>query len=368
MMCKNRAMHRVVVLALDGVIPFELSLPSRLFGSATDADDRPLYEVVTCSLDGRPVRTAADFSITVERDTTALAEADTVVIPAAEEFTGIVDRHALPRGVAEALTGLRPETRIVGICVATFPLAAAGLLDGLPATTHWRHAEHFARHYPQIRLLPDVLYVDTGRILTSAGAAAGIDLLLHVIREDHGSTVANQVARRCVVPPQREGGQAQYIERPVPKATDTGTSATRAWALDRLHEPLQLTDLARHAGMSLRTFTRRFRAEVGVSPGQWLIRQRVDLARQLLESSDLPVGRIAQRAGFGTDASLRQHLNAAIGVSPGTYRRTFRGPDLPPEALPPEAAPPDVRPPEALPSGVRPPETRQPDAVASGVS
>ena len=316
--------HRVVVLALDGVIPFELSLASRLFGAATDPEGRPLYEVVTCSLDGRPVRTSADFSITIGHDSSALATADTVVIPSAEEFAEITGPDALPHRVTEALTTVRPATRIVGICIATFVLAAAGLLDGRAAATHWFHSARFRRLYPGIELAPDVLFVDTGRILTSAGAAAGIDLLLHVIRKDHGSTVANHVARRCVVPPQREGGQAQYVERPVPESSDSGTSATRAWALDRLHEPLQLEDLARHADMSRRTFTRRFRAEVGLSPGQWLTQQRVELARLLLESSDLPVSRVAERAGFGTDAALRQNLHAAIGVSPGAYRRTFR--------------------------------------------
>ncbi|QMU74215.1 helix-turn-helix domain-containing protein [Streptacidiphilus sp. P02-A3a] len=317
-------MHRVVVLALDGVIPFELSLASRLLGTAEDADGRPLYEVVTCSVDGKPVRTGADFAITVERDASALAEADTVVIPASESFADIVDRDALPRRTAEALALIRPEARIVGICIATFLLAAADLLDGRTAATHWFHAARFQRSYPQVELAPDVLFVDSGRVLTSAGAASGIDLLLHLIRSDHGSAVANHVARRCVVPPQREGGQAQYVERPLPQRSDAGTSATRAWVLDRLHEPLQLADLADHAGMSRRTFTRRFRAEVGLSPGQWLTQQRVDLARQLLESSDLPVNRIAERVGFAAGATLRQHLHAAIGVSPGAYRRTFR--------------------------------------------
>ncbi|MER5863349.1 helix-turn-helix domain-containing protein [Kitasatospora sp. NPDC002040] len=318
------SVHRVVVLALDGVIPFELSLASRLFGVATDSDGRRLYEVVTCSLDGRPVRTAADFSITVERDASALADADTVVVPPAEEFTAITGPDVLPRRLAEALGLIRPGTRIVGICVTTFLLAAAGLLEGRAAATHWHHSDHFRRQYPGIALAPDVLFVDSGRVLTSAGAAAGIDLILHVIRKDHGSAVANHVARRCVVPPQREGGQAQYVEQPVPQSSGTGTASTRAWALDRLHEPLQLADLARHADMSRRTFTRRFRAEVGLSPGQWLTQQRVELARQLLESSELPVTRIAERVGFGTDATLRQNLHAAIGVSPGAYRRTFR--------------------------------------------
>ncbi|MFE5330318.1 GlxA family transcriptional regulator [Embleya sp. NPDC056575] len=316
--------HRVVVLAVDGVIPFELSLAARLFGAATDAANRPLYDVVTCSIDGRPVRTAADFAITVEHDAAVLASAGTVVIPASERFAEIVDGAAMPAPLTHALRLIPLDARIVSICIATYVLAAAGLLDGHPATTHWRHAERLGHLYPRVDVTSDVLYVDAGRVLTSAGAASGIDLLMHLIRVDHGSAVANLVARRCVVPPQREGGQAQYVERPVPPTADTGTSATRAWALERLHEPLSLEDLARHAGMSRRTFTRRFRAEVGQSPGQWLTRQRVDLARELLETSDLPVSRIAERAGFGTDVSLRQHLHTAIGVSPGTYRRTFR--------------------------------------------
>jgi transcriptional regulator GlxA family with amidase domain len=317
--------QRVAVLALDEVIPFELSLASRFLGAALDGDGRPLYSVVTCSLDGRPVRTAADFAISVEHDASALADADIVVIPAARTFTAIIDRSTLPAGVTEALAGVRADTRIVGICIATFVLAAVGLLDGKTATTHWRHAPRFQRAFPGVDLAPDVLFVDTGRVLTSAGAAAGIDLLLHLIRQDHGSAVANHVARRCVVQAQREGGQAQYVERPVPEQSDAGTAATRAWALERLQDPLQLADLAQHAGMSRRNFTRRFRAETGLSPAQWLTQQRLDLARHLLESSDLTVARIAERTGFGSDVTLRQHLRAAIGVSPGAYRRTFRG-------------------------------------------
>ncbi|MEV4744221.1 helix-turn-helix domain-containing protein [Streptomyces sp. NPDC049555] len=318
-------MHRVVVLALDGVIPFELSLPGRLFGVARDAAGRPLYEVLTCSLDGGPVRTASDYTINVGHAAAdVLPGADTVVVPGAEEFTEITHRAALPEPVAEAMALIRPDARIVGICVSTFLLAALGLLEDRPAATHWFHAEHFRRHYPRVDLDADVLFVDADRVLTSAGAASGIDLILHLIRKDHGSAVANMVARLCVIPPQREGGQAQYVERPVPAGTTASTSATRAWALERLHEPLQLADLARHAGMSRRTFTRRFRAEVGMSPGQWLVQQRTDLARHLLETSDLPVGRIAERTGFGTDATLRHHLHATIGVSPGAYRRTFR--------------------------------------------
>jgi transcriptional regulator GlxA family with amidase domain len=317
-------MQRVAVLATEGVIPFELSIPSRIFRAAFDEDRKPRYEVVTCTPDGRPVRTAVDFTIAVEHDASVLATADTVVIPAAESFGEITGPGDVPSDLAAALEMIRPDARIVSICLASYVLAAAGLLDGLRATTHWKHAERFQRLFPLVEVDPDVLFVDSGRILTSAGAAAGVDLCLHLVRKDHGSGVANQVARRCVVPPWRDGGQAQYIERPVPAPADTGTAATQAWALRHLDRPLQLEDLAAHAGMSRRTFTRRFRAEVGESPGQWLTRQRLDLARHLLEHSDLPVERIAARAGFGTATSLRQHLHSAIGVSPNAYRRTFR--------------------------------------------
>lgn len=173
-----------------------------------------------------------------------------------------------------------------------------------------------------------MLFVDDGDVLSSAGVAAGVDLCLHIIRHDHGSAVANRVARYCVAPPWRDGGQAQYIERPTPPASTAATAATRAWALQRLEHPLPLTELAGHAQMSVRTFSRRFRQEVGMSPGDWLIRQRVEFARHLLEASDLPIDQIAWRAGFGTSASLRQHLRAAIGVPPLAYRRTFRAAEV----------------------------------------
>ncbi|MFG6200753.1 GlxA family transcriptional regulator [Nonomuraea sp. JJY05] len=316
-------MHRVAVLAVDGVIPFELSVPSRIFLVAQGAGGEPLYDVVTCTVDGRPVATAADYSIAVEHDASVLADADTVVVPAAEWYAGLTGADSLPAGLAAALARIRPGTRIVSICIGTYVLAAAGLLDGRPATTHWRHAERFAAAFPKVRLDADVLFVDDGDVLTSAGASAGVDLCLHLVRRDHGSRVANQVARACVVPPWRDGGQAQYVEHPVPEPSSVGTAPTRAWALGRLGTPLRLDDLADHAGMSRRTFTRHFRQEVGLSPGQWLTQQRIALARHLLESTDLPVDRIADRAGFGTAASFRQHLQTAVGVSPHAYRRTF---------------------------------------------
>ncbi|ALV31718.1 helix-turn-helix domain-containing protein [Streptomyces sp. CdTB01] len=315
-MQREQRVERVVVLALDGVYPFELGIPSRIFGAA---DGR--YEVLTCSVDGRPVRSCADFTIGVEHGPEILATADTVVVAS---MTPSHIPAELPAEVSDALARIRPDARIVSICTAAFVLAAAGLLDGRKATTHWQVTDAFRRRYPHVDLDPDVLFVADGRILTSAGAASGVDVCLHIVRTDHGSELANAVARRCVVPPFRDGGQAQYIEQPVPENADAGTAATRAWALERLGEPLTLSDLAGHARMSLRTFARRFNDEVGMSPGRWIVQQRVARARHLLESSDLSVDQIAGHVGFATGASLRQHLHAAIGVSPQTYRRTFR--------------------------------------------
>ncbi|MFI9724293.1 GlxA family transcriptional regulator [Streptomyces sp. NPDC052396] len=317
-------MHHVGVLALDGVFPFELGIPARIFGAARDQEGRPLYTVTTCSLDGGPVRSEADYDLAVSHDATLLGTVDTVVIPPSRALGPIREEGRLPDALREALAAIRPGTRIVGICTATYVLAAAGLLDHRPATTHWREADRLQRMFTTTRIDPDVLFVDDGDILTSAGVAAGIDLCLHLVRRDHGSRIANDVARSCIVPPWRDGGQAQYIQRPVPGPTASGTAAAQAWAMERLAEPLTLADLAAHAHMSVRTFSRRFREETGTTPSQWLVRQRVDLARNYLETTDWPVDLVAARSGLGTGASLRQHLHAAIGVSPQHYRRTFR--------------------------------------------
>ncbi|AZM53872.1 AraC family transcriptional regulator [Streptomyces sp. WAC 01529] len=317
--------HRVVVLALDGVIPFELGIPQRIFGLARDAEARPLYEVVTCSVrPPGPVRSDADFAILVEHGPEALATADTVVVPASYELGPVYEEGRLTGELAAALSRVRPGTRMVSICTGGYVLAAAGLLDGRPATTHWASAAHFQELFPRIRVDADVLFIDDGDVLTSAGVAAGVDLCVHLVRRDHGTAVANDVARRTVVPPHRDGGQAQYIQRPVPEPQLATTRVARAWALARLDQPLQLRDMAAQEAMSVRTFTRRFREEVGVSAGQWLTQQRVDRARHLLESSDLSVDQVAREAGFGTAQSMRQHLQAALGVTPTTYRRTFR--------------------------------------------
>ncbi|MEV7402113.1 helix-turn-helix domain-containing protein [Streptomyces sp. NPDC091267] len=322
--------HRVVVLALDGLLPFELGIPQRIFGLSRAAEPSgrrgpKLYEVVTCSVrPPGPVRTDADFTITVEHGPEILATADTVVIPASYELGPVHTEGRLTDELVAALAYIRPGTRMVSICTGSYVLAAAGYLDGRPATTHWASADHFQELFPAVRVDPDVLFIDDGDVLTSAGVAAGIDLCLHIVRRDHGTAVANDVARRTVVPPHRDGGQAQYIQRPVPDAQLAGTTTARAWALGRLERPILLRDMAQQESMSVRTFTRRFREEVGVSPVQWLTQQRVELARRLLESTDLSIDRVARDAGFGTPTSLRQHLQAALGVSPTVYRRTFR--------------------------------------------
>ncbi|MGA5818349.1 GlxA family transcriptional regulator [Kitasatospora sp. NPDC094028] len=317
--------HLVAVLALDGVIAFELGIPARIFGTAKDPDGNRLYRVATCTLDGGPVATSADFRIAVDHGPELLERADTVVIPAsADSSPDAVDAAFTPE-LAAALARIRPGARLMSICTGSFLLAAAGLLDGRPATTHWRYTERFAQLFPRVLLDPDVLYTDDGDVLTSGGVAAGVDLCLHVVRRDHGSAVANAVARNCLVPPWREGGQKQYVEAPSPPAaTGQGTSAVRAWALEHLDRPLALRQLADRAGMSVRTFTRRFREETGSSPGQWITVQRAERARQLLERTDLSIDQVARESGFGTAASLRLQLRGRLDVAPSAYRRTFR--------------------------------------------
>jgi transcriptional regulator GlxA family with amidase domain len=317
--------HRIVVLALDGLLPFELGIPHRIFGRPKDAEGRYLYEVVTCSIrPPGPVETDADFAVHVPNGPETLATADTVIVPASYELGPVYEEGRLTDELAAALARIRSGTRLASICTGVYVLAAAGRLDGRPATTHWADADRFQRMFPRVRVDADVLFIDDGDVLTSAGVAAGIDLCLHMLRRDHGTAVANEVARRTVVPPHRAGGQAQYIHRPVPDPQLATTTAARAWALGRLHEPIQLRDMAEQEAMSVRTFTRRFREEVGISPGQWLTQQRVERARHLLESTDLSVDQVARDAGFGTAQSMRQHLQQALGVTPTAYRRTFR--------------------------------------------
>jgi transcriptional regulator GlxA family with amidase domain len=315
--------HRVVVLALDMVVGYDMTIPPQILREATDNDGEPLYDVRICGLDLSPIRVGSGFTMVPDHDASILAEADTVIIPGTR-VEGPRRHGVLPPEIGDALATVPAHARLMSICTGAFVLGAAGVLDRRPATTHWAYAEDFRKLYPNVLLDEDVLFVDDGDVLTSAGLGAGVDLCLHLIRRDHGTEVANRAARYCVVPPWREGGQSQYIDRHVPDPGTDGTAPTRAWALRQLDAPLDLAALAEHARMSVRTFSRRFRAETGMSPGSWLTQQRVEHARHLLESTDLPVDAVAARAGLGTGASLRQHMRAALGVSPLAYRKTFR--------------------------------------------
>ncbi len=317
------SVHRVAVLALDCVIGYDMAIPPQILREATDRNGEPLYEVRICGLDRSPIRVGSGFTMVPDHDASILAEADTVIIPGTW-VEGPRKLGVLPSNIEKVLATVPSHARIMSICTGAFVLGAAGILDGRPATTHWAHADEFRALYPKVLLNENVLFVDDGDVLTSAGLGAGVDLCLHVIRRDHGTEVANRAARYCVVPPWREGGQSQYIDRHVPEPGSEGTAPTRAWALRRLHTALDLTALAEHARMSVRTFSRRFRAETGMSPGNWLTRQRIEHARRLLETTGLPVDAVAEQAGLGTGASLRQHMRAELGVSPLAYRKTFR--------------------------------------------
>jgi AraC family transcriptional activator FtrA len=313
--------HRVVTLVPTGVVPFDLGIPAQVFGSP-EWDGRYGFRLAAAA--AGPVPTNAGFPVVVDDGPDALADADTVIVPGYEP----VDDP--PAEVRDALAAAaRRGARVVSICTGAFALAAAGLLDGRRATTHWLHAAELARRFPRVTVDPDVLYVDEGSVLTSAGMAAGVDLCLHLVRRDHGARVAAGIARRMVVPAHREGGQAQYIRRPVPQAGE-GLAATCAWALGRLAEPLTVADLARHAGWSPRTLARRFADQVGTTPVRWLVAQRVLEARRLLETTEEPVDEVARRCGLGTAANLRIHLARDVGVTPSAYRRAFR--ERPPPA------------------------------------
>jgi len=311
---------RVAVVAFDRIRPFHLSVPCAVFGET--AGEAPLFDVRVCAAEPGELRAHAGFGIAARYGLRTLAWADIVVVPSWR------DPHETPP--APLLAALRRAhargALVVGLCLGAFVLAAAGLLEGRRATTHWRWATRFAELYPQVRLDPGVLYVDGGDLITSAGTAAGIDCCLHVVRRCHGADAASRVARMLVVPPHRQGSQAQYIEQPVlARAHDTPLTRTLDWALRHLEEPHSLDSLAARAAMSRRSFTRHFRQHTGTTVGQWLASQRLALARRLLETTDQPVERIAECAGFGTPLSLRQHFAAALDTTPSHYRREFRG-------------------------------------------
>ncbi|MCX5196722.1 helix-turn-helix domain-containing protein [Streptomyces sp. NBC_00249] len=306
--------HRVAVIAVPPVTTFDLSIPEVVFG-ATDVGEEPAYEVTVCAPVPGVVKAAIGIDIVVTHGLEAVERADTVMV------TGTGSRISADPRVLDALRKAAAEgRRITSICTGAFVLAQAGLLDARRATTFWTMSEEFRRLFPEVDLVPGVLFVEDGRVLTSAGLSAGIDLCLHMVRCDYGSAVANATARLVVAAPVRPGGQAQFIETPLPPERGTALAATRAWALARLDEPTTLAELARHAGLSVRTLTRRFRSETGLSPLQWLLHQRLDRAREILETTTLPMDQVAARSGLGTADSLRTHLLRRTGLTPTAYR------------------------------------------------
>jgi transcriptional regulator GlxA family with amidase domain len=316
--------HVVGALLTDGVAPFELAVVCEVFGLARPeiVDPWP-YELVLASPNAPRVRTNQGFWLDGIRPLRALDRADTIIVPAWGEAGAEPPDASMIRALQRAH---RRGVRLMSVCSGAFALAYAGVLDGLRATTHRRHSDNLAALFPNIDVDPNVLYVDAGQVLTSAGTAAGIDLCLHVVRLDHGAEVANALARRMVVPPHRDGGQAQYVQAPVNDRDDGVDSFAGVldWALEHLGEPLTVEVMARHAVMSPRTFARRFRDVTGTTPLQWLLRQRILHSQRLLETTDLPVELIAERCGFGSATVLRTHFKRVLDTSPLAYRRTFR--------------------------------------------
>ena len=313
------APHRVIALALDGVILLDLAAPTHLFGHC----GAPHYSFSLAGVRAGAVRSSTGIAVMAPAGVEALGHADTIVVPGMEADSDPAGFALATEAVARAH---RAGARVMSICTGAFVLAEAGVLDGRRATTHWDSTERLARRYPRVSVDPSVLYVDEGNVLTSAGVAAGLDLCLHVIRRDHGVAVAAQIARRTVVAPHRDGGQAQFVARPIADEAGAGTSleATRAWALDRLDQPLDVTTLARRACLSPRSFARRFRQETGTTPAQWVSDQRTRVAQSLLETTDLPVEHVAARTGFGSATTLRTHFGRRLATTPTAYRRAFR--------------------------------------------
>jgi transcriptional regulator GlxA family with amidase domain len=314
-------MHTVALVVFDRISPFEMAVPCEVFGADRSDMGLPNYRFLVCAAEKGLLRTDAGFGIVAPHGLDGLREAQTVVVPAWRDV-----EEPPPAELVDALRqSYGRGARIVSLCSGAFILAHAGLLDGRRVTTHWMYAATLADRFPEVEVDPNVLYVDQGQILTSAGTAAGIDLCLHVVRLDHGAEVANAFARRMVVPPHRDGGQAQYVRMPVAESSGEGPlTETLAWAGANLGEALTVSDMAHHARMSERTFARRFREVTGTTPLRWVLNQRILAAQRRLESSEDPVERIAQDCGFGTGATLRLHFRRELGVSPTRYRGTFK--------------------------------------------
>jgi transcriptional regulator GlxA family with amidase domain len=310
----NGQVHRVAVLAYDGVVPFDLAVSIEVFGRARLADGRAAYEVRVCASTGEvdaglvDIRTPHGLDVAVE--------ADTIVIPGTADIDS-----PIPAALIDAITASRG--RLVSICTGAFTLAATGLLDGRRATTHWAAATELARRHPAVEVDPDVLFVDEGQVLTSAGAAAGLDLCLHIVRRDHGAAVAADTARSSVMPLERAGGQAQFISHEPPAPARASLQPVLAWLTDNLDTHLTLADIAKHASMSTRSLSRHFRHQTGTTPLQWLSRQRVRRAQQLLEETDRSVEQIGELVGFTSPTAFRECFRQTVGVSPRDYRRSF---------------------------------------------
>ncbi|MEU1200780.1 helix-turn-helix domain-containing protein [Streptomyces sp. NPDC005813] len=309
--------HRIAVIAPSPVSMFNLAIPELLFGKV-EAGGRPGYELAVCTPRPGPIATTGGLDLHVGRGLDAVSDADTVIV------AGTGRRYEPdPATVAAVREADAAGKRIASICSGAFVLAEAGLLDGRSVTTYWQLADELRERYPSLDLKGDVLYVQDDRIMTSSGYAAGIDLCLHIIRTDYGAAVANRVARLALVAPVRPGGQTQFTQTPLPPERGEACADTRGWAMRNLDKPLTLTDLARHAGVSVRTLTRRFHAESGVSPLQWLLHQRVERAKELLETTSLPMDQVARACGLGTADSLRGHLVRRTGLTPSAYRAQF---------------------------------------------
>lgn len=314
-------MHTVAVVVYDRVAVFEMGVPCEVFGIDRSAMGLPNYRVLVCAAEPGPLTTAIGYGIQPRHGLRSMSQADTIVVPSWRDV-----RETPPEPLLRALrSAYRRGARIASLCAGAFVLAHAGLLDGRRATTHWMYSDALAERFPQVDVDPTVLYVDEGSILTSAGTASGIDLCLHMVRKDHGAEVANAFARRMVVPPHRDGGQAQFVQTPMAAPSDGNhLAATLEWALEHLDEPLTVEQLAAHAHRSPRTFARHFRAETGTTPLRWLLAQRIAAAQRMLETTDEPVAEVAIGCGFGSSAALRMHFGRLLGTSPASYRRTFR--------------------------------------------
>ena len=314
------ALKSVSALVLDGLAIFEFGVVCEVFGIDRSADGVPNFDFKVCGPEpGRAVRTSVGASITADHGLDDLVGADLVAIPAISSQYG----GYLPEGLDAVRKAAASGSIILTVCSGAFVAGAAGLLDSRPCTTHWMHADELARMYPTAKVDRDVLFVDDGNLITSAGTAAGIDACLHLVRRELGSEVTNKIARRMVVPPQRDGGQRQYVEQPIPVRCSERFAPHLDWILTNLHKPHTVATLATRAHMSARTFARRFVEETGRTPMQWVTDQRVLFARRLLEETDLDIDAIADRSGFGTATLLRHHFRRNIGVTPSDYRRRF---------------------------------------------